>query len=518
MRILFYNWVDYLDEEARGGGVSLYQRNVIKALSHWPEVSLSFLSAGISHDLMSRKPRWEKLRHGPDSPGIPRFEIVNSGVLSPGHHSFGQQAQTDHPETEAAFLDFLDQTGPYDIVHFNNLEGLPVSVLALKRRFPQTRVIYAMHNYYPICPQVNLWHQERVSCTDFGLGRKCETCLEHQYDARAIRLAHAVAYNLKIWGVRPGTRLFDRAFVPCLRLARGALRVWRRTQGRTTSAPLPGTDSARGPDAAQAGAVLRQLHLGSPVFQHRRQTFVERINTHCDLVLGVSERVCTLARHYGIRSDLLRTSYIGTCHADRFLQTSPRQEMLAADGTLTLAFLGYMRRDKGFFFLLDALEALPIDLARRIKLVLCARSSDTATMARVAALCDRFREVSHADGYTQSDLDHILATVDLGVIPVLWEDNLPQVAIEMHARRIPLLTSDLGGAHELSRCAALTFKAGDIADFHARLRAILHGGVTLDQYWSTAMAPRSNADHAAELLDLYHSLLAEAKMQRQGHA
>ena len=38
MKILYYNWVDYLDAERRGGGVSVYQKNLIAALEGDPEV------------------------------------------------------------------------------------------------------------------------------------------------------------------------------------------------------------------------------------------------------------------------------------------------------------------------------------------------------------------------------------------------------------------------------------------------------------------------------------------------
>ena len=51
MKILFYNWVDYLDDEKRGGGVSVYQKNVIEALDASGEAECSFISSGISYDL-----------------------------------------------------------------------------------------------------------------------------------------------------------------------------------------------------------------------------------------------------------------------------------------------------------------------------------------------------------------------------------------------------------------------------------------------------------------------------------
>jgi len=37
MRVLYYNWVDYLDDEKRGGGVSVYLNNLMAAMSAQPE-------------------------------------------------------------------------------------------------------------------------------------------------------------------------------------------------------------------------------------------------------------------------------------------------------------------------------------------------------------------------------------------------------------------------------------------------------------------------------------------------
>jgi glycosyltransferase involved in cell wall biosynthesis len=165
-----------------------------------------------------------------------------------------------------------------------------------------------------------------------------------------------------------------------------------------------------------------------------------------------------------------------------------------------------MRRDKGFFFLLDALEELPEAAARRVHLVIAARCGPPEAMARVEALSDRFASVRHADGYSHATLDALLAEVDVGVVPVLWEDNLPQVAIEMHARHIPLITSDLGGARELGATEQMVFRAGSAASFRDVLLELLAERVDLDAYWRRARAPMSMAEHAAGLRALYAEL------------
>lgn len=496
MKILYYNWVDYLDDERRGGGVSVYQYNLMHAWDQDPEIHEAFLSAGISYDLLRRAPRWEQMRHGPAEDRRRRFEIVNSGVLAPAHFSFGDPAQLCHPATTAAFMEFVDRTGPYDVIHFNNLEGLPVEVLGLKDLWRRTRLVVTLHNYYPFCPQVNLWQHERAHCDDFRGGQACDSCLVHPMPApRLLRTANAIAYHLKCLGLRPGSKAFDLSFRQIMRAGRLTLRglgAMRGLMRRPAEAGQP-LDRARN-DQQRAGA-----------FAARRQTMVEALNAHADLILCVSDRVRQIAEGHGIRPDLLQTSYIGSAHARRFAETHPPDSLLNADGTLSLAYLGYMRRDKGFFFLLDALEALPAQMAKRLHLLVAARSGPTEALARLEALRPRLASLTHVDGYRQNELDTLLHEVRLGLVPVLWEDNLPQVAIEMHARHIALLTADRGGAQELGRYPDLVHGAGSVPEFHRCLGRVLEGAVDLGAYWAGAMAPLSMHEHLMELETAYHT-------------
>ncbi|OIQ44737.1 MAG: glycosyltransferase [Roseobacter sp. MedPE-SW] len=498
MRILYYNWVDYLDEENRGGGVSQYQRNILSALDEQENVDAVFLSAGISYDLRKRPPRWEKSRHGPARGRDRRFEIVNSAVLSPAHFSFGSATQISDPATEACFYSFLEATGPYDIVHFNNLEGLPARVLELKSRFPQTRVVLSLHNYYPFCPQVNLWYQERETCTDFKGGQRCGQCLPHAHNQKQLRLAHGLAYRLKSAGISSQSRLFELLYQPTIRLGR---RLAMTVKGIRQTMQRPKTGVAAGAHRPPASS--------SP-FAKRREEMVDLINTHCDQVLAVSDFTGKIARGLGVRPDILQTSYIGTSHAGSFAKTAPRALPIQETEVLTLGYLGYMRRDKGFFFLLEALKSLPQPTAKRIRLLVAAGRGDAQTMSELFELGRDLAGLAYFDGFTQADLPNILSQIDLGVVPVLWNDNLPQVAIEMHANHIPLLTSDLGGAQELSNCPEMTFRAGDIASFQTRLQAVLNDEVDLDAYWAGARRPTSMAEHLVKLAEVYRPSVAAA--------
>jgi glycosyltransferase involved in cell wall biosynthesis len=491
VRVLYYNWADYTDREKRGGGVSVYQRNLIDGFAARDGIETAFLSSGLAHGLSGGAPKVIRLQGG-DSP---RYTLVNSGLIAPSHANFAGVEQIDHAPTEKAFADFVDRTGPWDVIHFNTLEGLPANVLALRARWPQTRFVLSLHNYYPICPQVNLWHAERETCPGFDAGARCTGCLPAVPDARAIRLGYAVGWTLSRVGMGPGTFVYDRMFRPGLGLAWRVFRLMvRLTRRKQIERPQDPTH----PALARVGTAQH--------FANRRARMVSLINDNCDAVLCVSGRVKQIADAHGLNPDLTETLLIGTRAAEAWHNTCPRDAFLHPDGTLRLAYLGYMRRDKGYHFLMRALAALPPETAGRLHLTLAAGRGDPEAMALLDPVRERLASVRHVNGYTHDELDGILDNVDLGVVPVMWEDNLPQVAIEMHARHIPLLCANRGGARELGGCDALVHRAGDAEDFARVLGTVLSGRVTPDDYWASAMAPVEMGTHIDRLMAVYRRL------------
>src|SRR5581483_8185464 len=103
LKILYYNWTDFEDERQRGGGVSIYQQNLIDAAKERGDEAW-FLSAGDCYSPFSHHPflREAKAR----TEGVRKFQIVNSPFVGPGREAFGQDAATS-PEMESLFTAFL---------------------------------------------------------------------------------------------------------------------------------------------------------------------------------------------------------------------------------------------------------------------------------------------------------------------------------------------------------------------------------------------------------------------------
>ena len=217
----------------------------------------------------------------------------------------------------------------------------------------------------------------------------------------------------------------------------------------------------------------------------------------------------------------MQTFYIGTHFAESLRESEPRPSRSEErprgltgatrpnTGVLRLVYLGYMRLDKGFYFYLKALKKMPAPLARRLALTFAAKIADPIAYQNLKRMAHRFASVTYYDGYTHSQLADILSGIDLAVVPVLWEDNLPQVAMECVASGVPILTSDRGGAQELLSCRDLVFEAGSRTDFHAKIQNLLDNPEIL----STALAGRSRLytpartlrSGARKLLSYFHS-------------
>ena len=131
------------------------------------------------------------------------------------------------------------------------------------------------------------------------------------------------------------------------------------------------------------------------------------------------------------------------------------------------------------------------------------RISDKSAYRRVLALKRKFKGVTFYNGYTHADFPKIMDGVSLGVVPPLWEDNLPQVALEMIANGIPVLASGNGGAHELN--AHPMFKFDGLEDLKGKIAAISKDRSCLEDYWNFAVRLTTMEEHVGQLLDIYKS-------------
>lgn len=467
MKILYYNWLQFDDKRFYGGGVNTYQKNLIEAMIKHENIQVYFLSSGKAYEKNMTHTYIRKTENIYGN-NCESYEIVNSPILSSAKLSFfDTRTYLYDKELVKVFAEFIQIHGGFDVIHFNNFEGLTLGVLRTKEIFPDMKWIYTIHNYYLFCPEVQLWQHNKCNCTDFDNGRKCIQCGEYTWKWK-VKKKH-------FYKSRSQTQKTDRK-MKCLDMLD---RIYSNFMEKK---------------------IRRQESGYAELFCEYRRQNILMFNRYIDVFLCVSDCVKRIALNMGLEAEKLYTEYIGTKFSDVYTERNVRSSL---SDEFTIIYMGYMNQYKGFYFFLSALEQMEKEQSCKLNIIICAKNTDRTAVDRIKNLEKKFHKVVYSDGYNHDELPQLLENVQLGVVPVLWEDNLPQIAIEMTSYGVPILTSDLGGAKELSDNDLFVFKAGNTQEFIDRILYFEQHREMLKEYWKNYKRPVSLEEHIKRLLVYY---------------
>lgn len=492
-KILYYNWCPFDDDENRGGGVTVYTRNLIKKIINDGKYECYFLYSGIDYDLSKNIKIEEYVNCFGNK--CHSYRLINSPVVAPAFCNFYNINTVIQDRKILEVINkFISEKGPFDIIHFNNFEGLSLSVFDLKKYYPKTKIIFSMHNYYPLCPQVNLWKNENENCKDNHNCLDCVSCVPIKINTKDVKYLGEIAYYLRKIHISSKSKICEKTFK--------AIRIL----GKIKYNLLPiKANKNKIKDSNYKWNDLKEIKKTEKIKQNLYNCFMQefrtKLNLDVDRILAVSDRVKTIIINRGIKEEKVFVNYIGTKFGDSQLEHGKN---LYKDGIFKIIYMGYARKDKGFYFLLDALDKVKPNLSSKIDLYFAVRTEDLYVLNRLKELGNKFHGIFFKNGYHHDELDFILKDIHLGVIPVLWEDNLPQVAIEMKSKGIPVLASNLGGASELSKSKFFQFKGGDINDFNKKLEIIIENDVMKD-YWEKGLKLKDMDTHVRELYKIYEN-------------
>lgn len=450
-KILIYNW-SRLEKSNPSGGVSIYTKNLISELIKNPNNHIFYLNSGYSYTFSKQT----FIKRIPNIFGdkIESFEIVNSPVIAPAQQSI-KNTELFLRDQSLYFLlkNWLHAIGGVDIIHFQNIEGLSLSVLNLKKDYPNTKFIYSLHNYYPICPAVNLWAQNH-NChkTDYN---ECVHCFRRRN------------YT---------TTKFFRAF-----------------------------SNSNISEAINYYLFRNFIHKND---RETYQLFFEKTRDYfknIDVILAVSNKVKDIFVKNGYDQNKITTSYIGTRIAEKSLQHSNAD---IYSTPFKIIFMGYMNEAKGFNFFLNSLSIIPKDISKNIHVTICAKHSTISNkneLSQIKELKQYFHSIDLFNGYDSSNQAKYLQGQHLGIVPVLWEDNLPQVLIEQIAYGVPVLCSSLGGGKEIVNNPDFIFEAGNGNDFTNKLLSIYSDRTKLGTFWKNVKKLTTLEEHVNFLNTIYYS-------------
>lgn len=515
------NWPKAYDGATKGGIAGYTQALALALAARGHRVST--IASGTAYTPAKRnKPKpgaCAPHRHA-DWFGIAVYEIANSPVLAPSLLQFNEPlAEVGSPELEAAFAQILRQEKP-DVLHVQSLEGFSLGCLDVART-AGCRVVYSLHNYHPLCPQVYLMQRHRTLCTDYDGGRACEKCIP------APDPAHERARRAEAWPKEPPP--FE---APAAEPKRVPLPVLP-AEGVALNETPPAIDPNHDPRGMSA--LLRSwdtprrwcipgdptwqpfdntpraepTHHGTPTdYSTRRQAFIDTLN-RCDAVHAVSDFVANKFIAHGVDASRVHTLTIGTIanelrehNAELAFDPPPRPTINARP--LRLVFIGVNNWYKGLSMLADSLEMVTPDTLRNVALSVFAAGGKTIEY-RFRRLEPRLASLRYGYEYGPQDLPWMCGGQDAGVVPSVWWDNGPQTVLEMQANGLPVIGANAGGIPDFVQddTNGLLFTANDRFALAATIARCVNEPAMVARLRSGVRPPKTMPVHAQEMEPIY---------------
>ena len=510
MKILFYNWVQFDDWKLRGGGVSVYLTNTIDGiLKVDPSTEIYFLSGGQHYTLFNRdRPFISPTKNKFSSLGVKSFRLMNSPVKAPAHDMFCSVAEAQNsPTLKRAFFEFIKKYGPFDIIHFHNIEGLSTDVFSLKKEFPNTKFFLTAHNYHIICPQIELFQNRSTICKDFHCGSSCVDCIGHKPNVTSLKRWQALGSFIELrkqegkplgnfiwclavngWNIFKSLRYIARELTHAL---------FSRSSGfQTQQTIIQEVSCANSPQAISDEAIPYLLW---------RQNNLRLVNHFIDKVIAVSDQTKQVLVDYGVDENKTVTLLNGLDFHNN-VETAKKLWRLKRSHTLRLAFFGYPIPSKGLDILLDALEKLEPNLLSKTELLIASRL-DAKHSERIEKIRPLFKSIYIVAGYNRNEIPSLASTVSLGIIPSVWLETYCQAGAELISFGTPVLVSNTVGIKSLIKDNKYIFQSGDTEDLIEKLTFLLENPDQLDDFWNQVEMPMSEIEHADKLLQIYQKEL-----------
>jgi glycosyltransferase involved in cell wall biosynthesis len=176
---------------------------------------------------------------------------------------------------------------------------------------------------------------------------------------------------------------------------------------------------------------------------------------------------------------------------------------------ITIAYIGTVQYHKGVLTLVEAFSKVT---AANVQLDVwggCFHETDYDNQVR--RIGGRDPRIRFRGEYNYNDLEMVLESTDVVVVPSLWYENAPLTITSSHAMGVPVITSAVGGMAEMVQDGVngLTFTPGDADSLAAALARIAEDPSLVEQFRAAIVPPARLEEEAFRMERLYAGLVRE---------
>lgn len=335
----------------------------------------------------ARNPQIVQTSSAPDD-----FAFYNSGALPPWG-KFRCAPTSDiraSRQTEKCFMDFVTTVRP-DVIHFHELLCFPMELVP-RLRSAGYKLLFTTQDYFSVCPTIKLFLPSLHSCTVGADEIRCDRCVRHFTTGR----------------VSPFYRRNQRWIEKLPPILAVMLRRSDTLCGRIVRPFLP----------TRQGYRLRRLGALKCL-----QAF--------DLILCMSRAQHELMQRIAGPLPNMRQIYLSRQTYGEGIQGGASK----TDGKTRFVALNLNEVSKGRDLLLKEFAELRVEL-------------DSVELHMYGEPADNQPGVFFHGTYAASDLKSILASMDAGIVPSIWEEAYGYVGPEMLTHGLPVIASAAGAMKE----------------------------------------------------------------------
>jgi glycosyltransferase involved in cell wall biosynthesis len=514
LRVVILGWACLSLQAREGSGYNLCVSELAAGLAAAGH-HVTYLRSGIDYSV---KPgMWIKAREF--WRGVGCFDFVNSPNLATANCNFKNvRGQMSSPGQTAIVVEWLKAVHA-ELVHVHSLEGFGFDLIGAIRT-AGIPVVVTPHNYYWLCPQVDLLHHERQVCEDYDGGKKCVGCIpspEHAAEVRSRRIRQTGRHIVGDGTAWKFGQVMGQLTRHLKTLTNGHGIPIVDEGPKTNGAKLPPPVIVPSPIDQNERLLAGRKHLVVlNDYGQRRAAAVAALN-EADAVLAPSKFLMQVHEAMGVHMEKLHHVPLGQPHFDALMAAARSSPFYGAKPwmadlathPLRLAYFGSTRYNKGLETLSRAIRELPADVRERSHFVMRA-AGDVSEFKKML----HGQPVSWLGGYEVNELPETLAEFDVGILPTVGLENSPFVLLEhLHGGKF-VIASRLGGPTDwiVEGKNGLMFAAGDVGALAAAISRVVRGEVAVPSQREVheASVLRSYEGHVREVMGVYGDVCAAA--------
>jgi glycosyltransferase involved in cell wall biosynthesis len=357
-----------------------------------------------------------KIKHSSIVDEIQIFEIINPLPVSLLGGINKPEAFMRKVFPHDVYKSFLEKIQP-DIIHIHTLMGIHKEFFLAAKEL-NIKVIYTSHDYFGICPKVNLIDYKGEICTDFGEGVKCVACNKNAYSFPLIYLMQSKSYRT----------LKESKFVKSLRQIKKEKIMKQNDVGIKK---IEAVDKMQALKYKQ----LREYYLN--IFNHIDYFHFNSSTTKDEYrkFINIAGEVLPIT-HNNIQ--------------DRRIQRDYKN-----NESLKITFLGPLDKYKGFPLLREALNILLEKGQTNWHLNIYGNTNVVLLNNREES------QITFHGRYNYNDLDKIFNNTDILVIPSVCKETFGFIGLEALSYGVPTLVSEHVGFKDIIEdgVTGIVFKA-----------------------------------------------------------